>query len=58
MDFLSNFQNIFLATLQPGDYVGFTFFIGTMAMMAASVFFFLKCGMSMENGRPLCWFPV
>ena len=24
------------------DYVGFTFFVGTMAMMAASVFFFLS----------------
>ena len=26
----------------PNDLVGFTFFIGTMAMMAASVFFFLS----------------
>ena len=26
----------------PTDLVGFTFFIGTMAMMAASVFFFLS----------------
>jgi hypothetical protein len=27
------------ATLQPGDVTGFTFFIGLMAMFAASVFF-------------------
>ena len=33
-----------LATLQPGDYVGFTFFIGSMAMMAATVFFFFEMG--------------
>ena len=26
----------------PNDYVGFTFFIGSMAMMAASAFFFLS----------------
>ena len=34
--------NLFLANLQSGDYVGFTFFIGTMAMFAASVFFFFE----------------
>lgn len=28
--------------LDPTDYVGFTFFVGCMAMMAASVFFFLS----------------
>ncbi|MFZ9875106.1 MAG: rhodopsin, partial [Candidatus Methylacidiphilales bacterium] len=28
--------------LQQGDLVGFTFFIGTMAMFAASVFFFFE----------------
>lgn len=33
-----------LANLQPGDYVGFTFFIGSMAMMAATVFFFFEMG--------------
>jgi bacteriorhodopsin len=33
---------ILAANLQPGDYVGFTFFIGTIAMMAATVFFFLE----------------
>ncbi len=31
-----------IATLQPGDYVGFTFFIGSMAMLAATLFFFLE----------------
>lgn len=33
---------ISLATLQAGDYVGFTFFIGSMAMAAATVFFFAE----------------
>ena len=28
--------------LESGDYVGFTFFIGSMAMLAATVFFFLE----------------
>ena len=37
------------ATLQPGDYVGFTFFIGSMAMLAATVFFFLE--MSNVDGK-------
>lgn len=36
-------DSLFLATnLQQGDYVGFTFFIGSMAMAAASVFFFFE----------------
>ncbi len=39
---MSGLQPIFLASLQSGDYVGFTFFIGSMAMMAASVFFFFE----------------
>lgn len=34
--------NILLANLQQGDYVGFTFFIGSMAMLAATVFFFFQ----------------
>ncbi len=34
--------DLFLANLQPGDYVGFTFFIGSMAMAAATVFFFFQ----------------
>ena len=40
MEFLD--FSMYLANLKPGDYVGFTFFIGSMAMMAASVFFFLE----------------
>ena len=39
-----------LATIAPGNYVAFTFFIGTMAMMAASVFFFLEL-----NTTPARW---
>lgn len=39
---MSFFQPMLLATLQPGDYVGFTFFIGSMAMLAATVFFFVQ----------------
>ncbi len=31
-----------VAKLAPNDYVGFTFFVGCMAMMAASAFFFLS----------------
>ncbi len=34
--------NLYLASIQSGDYVGFTFFIGSMAMMAATVFFFFQ----------------
>ena len=32
------------ATVKQGDLVGFTFFIGTMAMLAATVFFFVERG--------------
>ena len=38
-------KNLFLplvAKMDPTDYVGFTFFVGCMAMMAASAFFFLS----------------
>jgi hypothetical protein len=40
-------SNLFLfpslvAKMLPTDYVGFTFFVGCMAMMAASAFFFLS----------------
>jgi undecaprenyl pyrophosphate phosphatase UppP len=31
-----------VAKLSPTDYVGFTFFVGCMAMMAASAFFFYQ----------------
>jgi len=41
MNALVNFD-LFLATLESGDYVGFTFFIGSMAMLAATVFFFVQ----------------
>ncbi|MFT7498943.1 MAG: sensory rhodopsin [Porticoccaceae bacterium] len=33
---------LFMGKMDPSDYIGFTFFIGCMAMMAASVFFFLS----------------
>jgi bacteriorhodopsin len=36
--------------IQPDNYVSFTFFIGTMAMMAASVFFFFEL-----NNTPQKW---
>lgn len=42
MDLLLSFPTFFLASIQSGDYVGFTFFIGSMAMMAATVFFFFQ----------------
>lgn len=42
MNALVNFKPMLLATLQAGDYVGFTFFIGSMAMLAATVFFFFQ----------------
>lgn len=42
MDLLFSFPSFFMASIQSGDYVGFTFFIGSMAMMAATVFFFFQ----------------
>ncbi len=33
---------LLVAKMAPNDYVGFTFFVGCMAMMAASVFFFFS----------------
>jgi len=42
MNALVNFKPMLLATLQQGDYIGFTFFIGAMAMAAATVFFFFQ----------------
>jgi bacteriorhodopsin len=42
MDPLFSLSSFFLASIQSGDYVGFTFFIGSMAMMAATVFFFFQ----------------
>lgn len=37
-------QFLSVSKLATDDYVGFTFFVGCMAMMAASVFFFLSIG--------------
>jgi sensory rhodopsin len=42
MEVFTQFQPMFLASLKSGDYVGFTFFLGSMAMMAATVFFFMQ----------------
>lgn len=42
MDLLLTMPAILLASIKSGDYVGFTFFIGSMAMMAATVFFFFQ----------------
>ncbi|MEM9836883.1 MAG: bacteriorhodopsin-like [Bacteroidota bacterium] len=42
MDLLLSLPSFFLANIKSGDYVGFTFFIGSMAMMAATVFFFFQ----------------
>jgi len=36
------FSTSLIAKMLPTDYVGFTFFVGCMAMMAASAFFFLS----------------
>jgi bacteriorhodopsin len=36
------FSSSLIAKMLPTDYVGFTFFVGCMAMMAASAFFFLS----------------
>jgi len=36
------FSTSLIAEMSPTDYVGFTFFVGCMAMMAASAFFFLS----------------
>ncbi len=42
MEALQLFSDVLLAQLKEGDYVGFTFFIGSMAMAAATVFFFFE----------------
>jgi bacteriorhodopsin len=41
METFTNFISL-VPKLAPDDYVGFTFFVGCMAMMAASAFFFLS----------------
>ena len=35
---------MFAGNIEPGDLVGFTFFIGSMAMLAATAFFFIERG--------------
>ena len=42
--FTLKFSSLFAATLSSTDYVGFTFFVGSMAMAAATVFFFIERG--------------
>lgn len=42
MNFITSISLI--SQLDPTDYVGFTFFVSAMAMLAASVFFFLSMG--------------
>ncbi|MGI9160551.1 MAG: bacteriorhodopsin, partial [Saprospiraceae bacterium] len=44
METLFSSPLLFAADLAQNDYVGFTFFIGYMAMFAASVFFFFERG--------------
>jgi sensory rhodopsin len=41
---LLNLKVTLAASLSPTDYVGFTFFVGAMAMAAATVFFFIERG--------------
>ena len=40
-----------ITKMDPTDYVGFTFFVGCMAMMAASAFFFLSLNQFDKNWR-------
>jgi hypothetical protein len=56
---MTNFMFIsgMVAKLSPTDYVGFTFFVGCMAMMAASAFF-LSLSQFDKNGVLQCWFQV
>jgi len=42
MEFFISHSSLLFAGLSANDYVGFTFFIGYMAMFAASVFFFFE----------------
>ena len=57
MSFLDIFLTADLAKFQPDDYVGFTFFTGYMAMLAASIFFFFESGVEfLTSGNYLYWF--
>lgn len=44
-------NSLLISTINAGDVVGFTFFIGTMAMMASTVFFFLERNSVSEKWR-------
>jgi sensory rhodopsin len=41
---MSNLAILLEASLQAGDYIGFTFFTGYMSMLAASIFFIVERG--------------
>jgi len=45
------FEQMLIGVIAKTDYVSFTFFIGTMAMMAASVFFFLELNNTSKEWR-------
>ena len=51
MNLSLNFLSV--AKMAADDYVGFTFFVGCMAMMAASVFFFLSMNSVDKKWRTL-----
>ena len=40
-----------VTSIAAGNYVAFTFFIGTMAMMAASIFFFFELSTTSSKWR-------
>lgn len=44
-------DQMLIGVIAKTDYVSFTFFIGTMAMMAASVFFFLELNNTSKEWR-------
>jgi bacteriorhodopsin len=44
-------EHLTILPISPNNYVAFTFFIGTMAMMAASVFFFFELGNTKPEWR-------
>ena len=48
-----NYLNFISEVVVPTDATGFTFFLGCMAMMAASVFFFLSMGSVDKKWRTL-----
>ena len=55
---METLNNMLLAVpkMATDDYVGFTFFVGCMAMMAASAFFFLSMSsFDATNGELLFW---